>query len=153
MDFTYINESGVVTVLEVMQDGGFVEAGELCHVLDLVKFRWVHLLDIVLSDEHPFTGLSDFHLDLVAALALDSCRHEPLRLVGHPYELLRGPFCLCCRVVETVPVHGEDTQFRVRTIYPGVVRHLCLARTQCLACWKNLPPHVFLRPSSNPCCK
>lgn len=128
---THVNQSGIVPVLEVMQNGGFVQAGELRHVLDLVKFGRIHFLYVVLCDEHTFAGLGDLHLDFVAALALDASGDEALRLVRHPHQLLLRPFRLSGRIVEAVSVHRQEAQFRIGPVYPRVqVRHLCLAHTR-----------------------
>lgn len=125
---THVNQSGVVAVLEVMQHGRLVEAGELRHVLDLVELGRIHLLYVVLRDEYALTGLCDLHLDLVAALALDAGGDEALTLVRHPHQLLLRPFRLGGRVVEAVPVDRQETQLRIGPVYPRVhVRHLCLA--------------------------
>lgn len=49
---THIDESGVVSILEVVQHRGLVQAGELRHVLHLVELGWVHLLNVILVDLH-----------------------------------------------------------------------------------------------------
>ena len=48
---TYINESRVVSLLDVVEDGGLVEAGEVGHVLLLVVLGRVHLLHVILPAE------------------------------------------------------------------------------------------------------
>lgn len=49
---THVDESGVVPLLQVMQHGGLVQAGELRHVLHLAELGWVHLLNVVLVHLH-----------------------------------------------------------------------------------------------------
>ena len=44
---TYINESRVVSVFDIVKYGSFIEASEFSHIFDFVEFRWIHLLDIV----------------------------------------------------------------------------------------------------------
>lgn len=60
---THIDESGVVSLLEVVQDRGLIQAGELRHVLHLAEFGWVHLLNVILVYLHlrltETTHLSD----------------------------------------------------------------------------------------------
>lgn len=68
---THVDESRVVSLLEVVQHRGLVQAGELCHVLHLVKFRGVHLLNVILIYLHlrftKTTQLSDRLSDSDAA--------------------------------------------------------------------------------------
>ena len=45
---TYINKTRVVSVLDVVEDGGLVEAGQVGHILNLVELGRVHLLHVVL---------------------------------------------------------------------------------------------------------
>lgn len=78
---TYIDQAGVVSVLDVVQHGRLVQTGELGHVLDLVEFGRVHLLDVVLEHEDALTGFGQFHLDLIAAFAFDAGRYEALEKV------------------------------------------------------------------------
>ena len=103
----YVDESGVVSLLDVVEDGGLVEAGQVGHVLDLVELGRVHLLDVVLGDEDALAGLGDVHLDLLAAVLLDGGRDEALVLVGHPHQPLLGPFRLLGGVVDGVAVHQQ----------------------------------------------
>lgn len=49
---THVDESGVVSVLQVVQHRGLVQAGQLRHVLHLVEFGWVHLLNVILVYRH-----------------------------------------------------------------------------------------------------
>ena len=112
-----------------MQNGGLIETSKLRHVLDLIEFGRIHLLYIVLGDEYALAGFCDLHLDLVAALALDTGGDKALRLVWHPHQLLLRPFRLGGWIVEAVPVDRQDTQLRIGPVYPRVhVRHLCLAQ-------------------------
>ena len=68
---THIDESRVVSLLEVVQHRGLVQAGELRHVLHLTELGWIHLLNIILVYLHlKFTetrkmseGLSEQDLD------------------------------------------------------------------------------------------
>ena len=46
---TYIDKAGVVSLLDVVKDGGLVETGEVGHVLLLVVLRRVHLLHVILG--------------------------------------------------------------------------------------------------------
>jgi hypothetical protein len=48
---TYIDEPRVVSLLDVVEDGGLVEAGEVGHVLLLVILGRVHLLHVILHAE------------------------------------------------------------------------------------------------------
>ena len=58
----YIDELGLVSGPEVVQDGGLVEVGQVGHVLALLKLGRVHLLYLI-----PFEHLlvvTDANLDL-----------------------------------------------------------------------------------------
>lgn len=49
---THIDESRVVSLLEVVQHRGLIQAGELRHVFHLVELGWVHLLNVILVYFH-----------------------------------------------------------------------------------------------------
>ena len=114
---THINKSRVVSLLDVVQDGGLVEAGEVGHVLLLVELWGVHLLDVVFGDQDPLGGLRDLDLDLVAAVLLDGGRHESGVLVGDPDEPLLGPLRLHCGVVEGIAIHDQVFKVRVGLVH------------------------------------
>ena len=44
---THIDQAGVVSLLEIVQDTGLIEVGEACHVLNLLKLWRVHLLSVI----------------------------------------------------------------------------------------------------------
>lgn len=50
--FSYVDESRVISVLEVVQHRSLIQTGELSHVLHFVELRRVHLLDVVLVYLH-----------------------------------------------------------------------------------------------------
>lgn len=76
---TYIDQPGVVSVLDVVQHGRLVQTGELGHVLDLVEFGRVHLLDVVLEHKDALARFGQLHLDLIATFAFDAGRDESLQ--------------------------------------------------------------------------
>lgn len=49
---THIDESRVVSLLEVVQHRRLVQAGELRHVLHLIELGWIHLLNVILVYLH-----------------------------------------------------------------------------------------------------
>lgn len=77
---THVDQSRVVSVLDVVQHRGFIQARQLGHVLHLVELGRIHLLDVVPQDHHPLARLRQLHFHLIAALALDAGSHEALEL-------------------------------------------------------------------------
>lgn len=120
---THVNQAGIISVFEVVQNTGLVKTGKFSHVLDLVEFRRIHLLDIILGHGGSFAGLLNLDLDLIAPLALNAGGHEALRLVGHPNQSFLGPLRLCGRVIVIVPVHTQEFQFWIVTILRIGVSH------------------------------
>ena len=125
---TYVDESREVSLLDVVEDAGLVEAGEVRHVLLLVELGRVHLLDVVLGDQLLFAGVNELDQDLIPAVGLNGGRHESLGLMGHPDQLFRGPFGLRGGVVERIPVDHQVLQVGVRLVHvhhldEGGVRH------------------------------
>lgn len=120
---THVYEPRVVSVLDVVQNGGLVEAREVGHVLDLVELGRVHLLDVVEAHDHLLARVGDLDLDLVTTLSLDAGGHETLALVRNPHQPLLGPLGLRGRVIEVVPVHGQVPQLRIGQLvrHPGWV--------------------------------
>lgn len=47
---TYVDQLMVVTLPQVVQDGGVVEVCQVGHILSLLILRWVHLLQKVLLE-------------------------------------------------------------------------------------------------------
>ncbi len=111
---TYVDESRVVTLFDVVQHGRLVQARQVGHVLLLVELGRVHLLNVVLGHEDALRRLGDLDLDLVAAVLLDGGRDEAHGVVGDPDEALLRPFRLLRRVVEGVPVHDQVLEVGVR---------------------------------------
>ena len=48
LKMAYVDESGAVSWSQVVQHGRLVEIGQVRHVLDLLKLRRIHLLDLIL---------------------------------------------------------------------------------------------------------
>ena len=113
---SYIDQAGVVSLFDVVEDRGLVEAGEVGHVFLLVKLGRVHLLDVVFGDELALSGVDDLDFDLVAAVLLDGGCHEADALVRDPDELLLGPFCLGGGVVEGPAVDDQVLQVGVQPV-------------------------------------
>lgn len=40
---SYVNQLGIITLLQIVQDGRVVEVRQIRHILGLFVFRWVHL--------------------------------------------------------------------------------------------------------------
>ena len=84
-----------VPLVQVEQDGGVVEVGQVGHVLATVVLRRVHLGDqllLVLLHLSSGSSLDDLHLDLVAIGLLDHTLGELLlrvRHVGGPLGVVR----------------------------------------------------------------
>lgn len=49
---TYIDHPGAVAVLEVVEDGRFMQVGQHGHILNSVKLRWVHGIHIIRFDSN-----------------------------------------------------------------------------------------------------
>lgn len=45
--YTYIDETGVVSLPQIMQNSSFIEVRQRCHVLFLLKFRRIHLACVI----------------------------------------------------------------------------------------------------------
>ena len=96
-----------------MEDGGLVQAGEVCHVLLFVILRRIHLLHVVLADQHPLAGLDNLHLHIVPLGLLHAGRHKALGLMRNPDEPLLAPLGLGGGVAEGVPVHHQELEVGV----------------------------------------
>lgn len=65
---THINQAGVVSLSQVVQHRGFVEAGEVGHVLHFTKARGVHPLHLLSGQGDPPLAVCQLDLHLIAAL-------------------------------------------------------------------------------------
>jgi len=45
-----VNETRIVSVLQVMEHRCFIEAGQLGHILHFVEFGRIHLLEVIFSN-------------------------------------------------------------------------------------------------------
>lgn len=127
--YTHIYESGVITILDVVQYAGFVQASQLGHVFDLVELRRVHLLYSILVDQRTLTRLHDLHFDFIATFAFNARGHEALTLVRHPHQPFLRPFRLRRLIVELVPVDGQVLHERIRTVGVHIV-HLAAGNSR-----------------------
>ena len=114
---TYVDEAREVSLLDVVQDRGLVKAGEVGHVLLLVVLRRVHLLHVVLADQHPLPSLHDLHLHIVSLGLLHAGRHEALGLMGNPDQPLPAPLGLGGGVAEGIPVHHQELEVGIRPVH------------------------------------
>lgn len=119
---TYINQTGIVPILEIVEDAGLVQTSQLGHVLHLVELGRIHLLDVVPGDEGPLTGVLELDLHLVVLLALDAGGDEALVLVRHPHEPFLRPFRLCGRIIVAVPVDIQVLQLGIVALLGRGVR-------------------------------
>lgn len=117
---TYINKAGVVPLAEIVQHGGFVQAGELGHVLHLAELRRVHLLDVILVQRHLLPVVSQLHQHLIAVLFFDAGRLKAVFLRWDPHQLLGRPVRLSHGAVEEVFVDEEE----LLVLRWGLLRHL-----------------------------
>lgn len=62
-----------------MQNAGFVQTRQFCHILHFVELWRIHFLYIVTKNHNTFAGFGQFHLDFVAILLLDAGCEETLR--------------------------------------------------------------------------
>ena len=106
--YTYINKAREVPLADVVQHGGFVQAGELSHVLHLAELGRVHLLDVILVDCHLLAIVSQHHQHLVAVLLLDTGRLKAMFLRWDPHQLLGRPVSLSHGAVQEVFVDKEE---------------------------------------------
>ena len=123
-EIAYVNESRVISLLDVVEDWGFIEAGQLGHVFHLVKLGWIHLLQIVLWNMAAFASFHDLHFNFVSSLSLDGSWDKSKVVVWDPHQSLLGPFRLGGRVIEGISVHNQVFEVRIISIQAGVgVRH------------------------------
>lgn len=113
---TYVYQSRVIAILDVVEHTSFVQARKFGHVFALVELGRVHLLYDIFVNKHTLASLGYFHLDFVTALSLDAGRHEALGLVRDPDQTFLRPFRLCGLIVELIPVDGQVLHERIRTV-------------------------------------
>ena len=89
---TYINESRVISFLDVVQDWSFIEKGQHGHVFHLVKLWWVHLLQVIFWNVAAFASLHDFDFHFISPLSLDGSRDISKVFVWNPNQHILGPF-------------------------------------------------------------
>lgn len=65
---THINQARVVSLSQVVQHRGFVEAGEVGHVLHFAEAWGVHSLHLLPGQSNPPLAVCQLHLHLIAAL-------------------------------------------------------------------------------------
>ena len=114
---TYVDEAREVSLLDVVKDRSLVEAGQVSHVLLFVVLGRVHLLHVVLADQHPLASLLELHLHIVPLASLHAGGHEALALMRHPDQLLLGPLGLGGGVSEAVPVHHQELEVGIRPVH------------------------------------
>lgn len=76
---THIDQAGVVSFSEVVQHGGFVQAGEVGHVLHLTEAWRVHPLHLLPGQSQLPLAVCELHLHLVASLFTDAGRLRKIR--------------------------------------------------------------------------
>lgn len=79
--WTYINQSGIVAILDVVQHGGFIKACQFCHVFDFVEFRWIHFLYVVFKYHVALAGFGELHFHFIATLSFDAGSDESLEKI------------------------------------------------------------------------
>ena len=107
-----------------MEDRSLVETSEVSHVLLLVVLGRVHLLHIVLADQHPLAGLHDLDLHIVTLGLLHGGCHESLGLMRDPDKPLLGPLGLGGGVGEGIPVHHQELEVGIRPVHVSHVDNL-----------------------------
>ena len=136
-----------------MEDGGLIKAGQVSHVLLLVVLRWVHLLHVVLADQHPLAGLHYLHLHIVSLGLLHAGCHEALGLVGNPDQPLAAPFGLSGGVAEGIPVHHQELEVGIRPVHVGHDVSCCHYQVTdnkvSTLCWVRLDHHSVTRSYHN----
>ena len=65
---THIDQAGVVSLPQVVQHGGFVEAGQVGHVLHFAEARGVHALHLLPGQSQLPLAVCQLDLHLIAAL-------------------------------------------------------------------------------------
>ena len=120
----YINESGIISLLDVVQDWSFVETCQLCHVLHFVEFRGIHLLQIIFGNMASFTSLHDLYFHFITSLSLDRGWDEAKVFVWDPDEPLLGLFCLSGGIIEGIVVHFFGRLFLVVSVSINVMIEL-----------------------------
>eukprot|EP00051_Salpingoeca_urceolata_P026872 m.479074 g.479074 ORF g.479074 m.479074 type:complete len:350 (-) comp21312_c0_seq1:134-1183(-) len=94
---------GIVAVLEVVQHGGFVEVGEVGHVLGHAKLGRVLLQHVIVRKRLNLAGVGSLDENLVPLFAFDTAHDEAIVLVGNP-DALDVPVRLGQRQVGLVQV-------------------------------------------------
>lgn len=71
---TYIDEAREVSLPQVVQHRGLVEAGQVRHVLHFAEARRVHPLHLLSGQCDPTLAVRQLHIHLIAALLPDAGR-------------------------------------------------------------------------------
>ena len=100
---SYVDQLGLVSRPEVMEDRGLVEIGEVGHVLTLLKLGRVDLLDLI-SLEHLLV-VSNGDLDLASILRLQHTLDKATFSVRNP----KGLLCIIS-LGHVLPLHLEGEE-------------------------------------------
>ncbi|GMT17074.1 hypothetical protein PFISCL1PPCAC_8371, partial [Pristionchus fissidentatus] len=97
-----LNEVGIVSIAQIVEHRGLVEASHVGHVLRLIESGRIGLLDVVSGYAKHLTRLDDSYLVCIATVYLlqNLSELEGGRLMGHPREALARPVRLQARVGE-----------------------------------------------------
>lgn len=71
---THIDQARVVSLSQVVQHRGFVQAGEVGHVFYFAEARGVHSLHLLPGQSHLPLAVRQLHLHLITALLPDTGR-------------------------------------------------------------------------------
>lgn len=74
--YAHIDQAGVVSLSQVVQHRGFVEAGEVGHVLHFAEARGIHPLHLLPGQRHPPLAVCQLNLHLITALFPNTGRLE-----------------------------------------------------------------------------
>lgn len=97
---THVDQARVVSLSQVVQHRGFVEAGEVGHVLHFAEARGVHALHLLPGQSQLPLAVGQLHLHLIAALLPNTGRlgmeaeryltKEAIRRIIHKCEFPEG---------------------------------------------------------------
>lgn len=121
---TYVNKSRIVTLLHVVEDRRFIEACQFCHILDFVKFGRVHLLNVILIDNHYFARFLYFDGNFIAVFLLYGCRPEAIYFVRNPDQPFGRPGSLDGGIIEPILVDDQVFQLGSAEAVEVGIRHV-----------------------------
>lgn len=82
---TYINQSRIISIFDVVQNRCFVETRQFGHVFDFVKFWRIHFLYVIFKYHNFLSSFRKLHFDFIATFTFDAGSNESLEKISRKF--------------------------------------------------------------------